>query len=261
MKRTAAPWIEGFARFGFIAVGVVYVIVGLLSAAAGVHGRSRGADKNDAFNFILSIPFGRPLLFAITAGLLGYAAWRFISAIKDAENRGTEPKGLALRAGSIARGVFYSGLAIEVARFATRGGSNQDSDANAQHWTARLLAEPYGPWIAAIAGLIIIGAGIYQLTNAIRAKLSSQLTRRKLSPSVISISRFGIGARGVVFLAVGISIVRAAIRHNPHAARGASGAVQQFPYSAALLMVIGVGLAAYGVYAFVNARYRRIDAT
>jgi hypothetical protein len=266
VDRKAAPWIEGLARLGFIAVGLVYTIVGVMSAAAGLHGRSRGADKNDAFAFILDKPFGKVLLFVITAGLLGYAVWRFICGIKDAEHRGNEPKGLALRAGSIVRGLFYAGIAAEVARFATRGVSGGSSDASAKHWTARLMDAPFGQWLVGAAALSIIGAGIYQLANAWRAKLSSQLRLGSMDASVrrrvTGVSRFGIGARGVVFLAVGYSVLRAALRHSSDAAKGASGALQQFggPASAVVLTVVGVGLAAYGMYAFVNAKYRKIDA-
>jgi hypothetical protein len=75
---------------------------------------------------------------------------------------------------------------------------------------------------------------------------------------VVAISRFGIGARGIVFFVIGGSLVIAALRHNPSDAHGTTGALQELPHP--LLVVVGFGLAAYGVYALVNARYRRIKA-
>src|SRR5215210_974947 len=130
---TPAPWIEGLARLGYACVGVVYAVIGFLAI------RSRTPDKDDAFAFILDKPFGKVMLFVITAGLVGYALWRVICGIKDAEHRGNEAKGMALRAGSIVRGIFYAGVAFEVARIATHGTSGGSSDANAKHWTARLM--------------------------------------------------------------------------------------------------------------------------
>jgi uncharacterized protein DUF1206 len=74
----------------------------------------------------------------------------------------------------------------------------------------------------------------------------------------VAISRFGIGSRGIVFFIVGGSLVLAALRHNPEAAHGTSGALQELPDP--MLVVVVLGLAAYGVYALVNAKYRRIEA-
>jgi hypothetical protein len=258
----AAPWIEGLARVGYIAIGTVYAIVGAMAVAAGVRGRGEAPDKNDALRFLIDQPFGKVLLFVITTGLLGYALWRIICGVNDSERRGSEAKGLALRAGSIIRGIFYTGVAFEIGRFATRGGGMQSSDQSAKHWTGRLMQKPYGEWVVAAAGLAIIGAGIYQLTNAWRAKLSSQLRlgnsrHRRL---IVAISRFGIAARGIVFSVVGASILIAAIRHNPQQAEGSSGAMSMLarPLGGGVLIALGLGLVAYGIYSLVNAKYRRI---
>jgi hypothetical protein len=216
MQRTAvgdlanevAPWIEGLARVGYIAVGVVYATVGALSAIAGIRGGG-APDKNDAFAFILDKPFGKILLFVITAGLIGYALWRVISGITDGERRGNKPKGLALRASSIVRGLLYAAFAVEVGRYATKRDAVTTSDQTAKHWTARLMDSPFGEWLVGAVGVVIIGAGIYQLTRAWKAKLGSQLRLDGMQPAtkrrVVAISRFGLAARGVVFAVVGIS--------------------------------------------------------
>jgi hypothetical protein len=67
----------------------------------------------------------------------------------------------------------------------------------------------------------------------------------------------------VIFGVIGVSLIRAAILYNPKAARGTSGAMQQIaaqPFGGWMLVVIAIGLIAYGIYAFINARYRRIKA-
>lgn len=252
--------IERLARLGYISAGTVYIIVGLLSAAAGLGlGGSTGGQKS-ALRFILRQPFGMVALGVIAIGLAGYMLWRLISAVTDSEHRGTSAKGIALRISEAFRGLIYGGFAISVVQLMRRGSSGSDSDTKARHWSAVAMDKPFGRWALAAAGLGVVIYGAYQLYAAWDAKLSKRIhlgemdarVRRK----VIAVSRFGIGARGVVFFIIGGSLVMAALRHNPNAARGTSGALRQLPDP--LLVMVGVGLAAYGIYAWVNARYRSI---
>jgi hypothetical protein len=255
--------VERLARLGYASVGVVYSLIGILTAGAALGKRANTADQQDAFALILEQPFGRVLLGIVAVGLAGYAMWRFVAGFADSERRGSDAKGLALRAGSIARGILYSAVAVGVVRIIMhKGGGGEGSDAKAKHWTGRLMDEPFGVWLVGAAGLIVIGYGIYQLANAWRAKLSKQLRLDPMQPSmrrkIIAVSRFGIGARGVVFTVIGVSLLLAAVRHDPSAARGTSGALQQLPDP--LLVLVGLGLVAYGIYGWINARYRIIDA-
>jgi len=257
-------WIERLARLGYISVGAVYVIIGGITAAAALHGGQRTPDRRDAFFFIIEKPFGHLLLLIIAAGLIGYALWRLSSGFFDSDRRGSDAKGIAIRIGSVTRGIAYGAAAVRVLRMATHhGGAGRGSDASARRWTASAFDHPFGRWAVGIAGLIVIGAGVYQLTRAFRAKLSKRLDTRRISDALRAICRFGIGARGVVFGVIGVSIVNAAIRYDPSRAKGTSGALGTLaaqPFGRLLLIVIAVGLIAYGVYAFVNAKYRRIEA-
>lgn len=257
-------WIERLARLGYLSVGAVYAIIGGITAVAAMHGGRRTPDRRDAFFFIIEKPFGSVLLLIIAAGLIGYALWRLSSGFFDSDRRGSDAKGIAIRIGSVARGVAYGAAAFQVLRLATHhGGAGKGSDASAKSWTARAMDHPFGRWAVGIAGLIIIGAGIYQLTRAARAKLSKRLDTSHMSNALRAICRFGIAARGVVFGIIGGSIVNAALKYDPNKAEGTSGALGTLaaqPFGRVLLLIVAVGLIAYGVYAFVNARYRRIEA-
>jgi hypothetical protein len=71
----------------------------------------------------------------------------------------------------------------------------------------------------------------------------------------------GLVARGVVFGIIGIFLVQAALRHRAEEARGLSGALralEQQPYGPYVLGAVALGLVAYGLYMFVEARYRRM---
>lgn len=268
VTRRAAPWVEGLARAGYAAKGIVYVLVGVLTATAAFYRGGGVADRSTAFSFVLDQPFGKPLLALIAIGLVGYAIWKLGSAIADWEQKGNEPKGLAARSFSALVGLIYAGIALEVVRILMSGGSGSGgSDTKTQHWAARALEAPLGRWLVAIAGVAIVGYGIQQLTAAWKAKLSERLRLGSLSPStrkkIVAISRFGIAARGVVFAIVGVSLVSAALSRRAGDARGTAGAMRSIseqPFGDALLIVVAIGVAAYGVYALINARYRLIRA-
>ena len=244
-------WIERFARLGYVAKGSVYVLVGALALTA------RSADRRNAIELINAKPLGKLALLAIVIGLLGYTTWRVISAITDSDHHGRDAKGFALRVGSIIRGFFYGWFAFEIMRLLMHHGGGSGSDQASRHWTARAMDHPFGRWAVSAAGLGILGYGGYQIFRAFSKKMRDNLDP-KIAEAFIAISRFGVAARAVVFGVIGVSLVRAAILFNPNAARGTSGAVSQF--GGWLQAIVAFGLMAYGVYAFIKARYRNIKA-
>ena len=258
-------WIEKAARLGYATKGVTYAIAGLLTTAAGLHRGGTTADRRDAIRFIADAPFGQVMLLAITVGLLGYALWRILSAIRDAENHGTDAKGIAIRAGSLVRGVFYAGFAYSVLQlFLHRGSGGRGSDTTSRHLTSRAL-DWHAPWLVTIAGLALIAYAAYQCYRAMSDKLTEHLNLASLGhqarATVVALSRFGIAARGLIAGVIGISLIRASLHHDAHEARGMSGALRELralPLGSWILIIVGLGLVSYGAYAFIQARYRRI---
>ena len=261
-KRDVAPWIERLARVGYVAKAVLYATVGLLAAGA-AFGHGESTDTRGAMARLLGAPFGRVLIVIIAVGLFGYAAWRCVSGLVDAEQRGNDLKGLALRGSFLARGGAHALLGYSAVHLAI-GGSVGQGDRSRQA-TSLAMHLPGGIWLLWAAAIAIGGFGVFQLYRAVTARLSKQLRqgrmREEVGPWVIGISRFGIAARGLVFIAIAWMVGRAASEHNPANAGGIDDALDQLaglgplPYAA-----IGGGLIAYGVYELLNARYRRIDA-
>jgi hypothetical protein len=123
---------------------------------------------------------------------------------------------------------------------------------------------PFGRVAVGVAGACIMAYCLVQLLSAIRGKLSKRIRTRSIPPSLLAISRFGLGARAIIFGIIGMSLVKAALFYNPSRARGTAGAMRTLasqPYGGLLLALCGLGLAAYGIYAFVNAKYRQIAAS
>ena len=68
-------------------------------------------------------------------------------------------------------------------------------------------------------------------------------------------------ARGVVFGLIGFFLVRAAWQYDPKEAVGIDGAlaeVLQQDYGDTLLGIVAAGLIAFGLYCWVEARYRDV---
>jgi Domain of Unknown Function (DUF1206) len=80
------------------------------------------------------------------------------------------------------------------------------------------------------------------------------------------LSRFGLIARGVTFILIGILVLRGGLRYGSGGEgsgrpglQDALQAVQGYPAGWLILLVIAVGLAAFGVYSLAEAAYRRVD--
>ena len=109
ISQSARGWIVPLARFGYAAKGVVYIIIGGLAALAAFTGGGRKTDSRGAFEEILSQSYGKLLLGAVAVGMAAYAVWRFVQAVKDTENKGSDAKGIARRIGYAAIGVIHIG--------------------------------------------------------------------------------------------------------------------------------------------------------
>lgn len=261
--RQAAPWIERLARVGYAAKALLYATIGGLAAQVALGTGGETTDSRGALRTVLQAPYGRVMLAVIAAGLVGYALWRLVDAVTDPERRGTDAKAIAVRASYAVRGLLYLGVALSALRLAvgsaSGGGDRQDE------WTAWALDLPGGTMLVWVAGLGVVGFGLYQLYRAYAVEVTRHLELGSLSPDVrrwaIGLSRFGIAARGVVFCLVGSFLARAASQHN---ARAAGGMEQSLDVLAGVgtwpLAVVAVGLVAYGAYELLKARYRRIRA-
>jgi hypothetical protein len=266
-EATASTWVERLARAGFVAKALLYGTIGMLAASAALgvgSARNGGAtDTRGAMATVLAAPLGKILLAAIGVALIGYAAWRVVEGIVDPDRRGNGVKGLALRASFVARGVAHAALAVTAFRFAAAGASADQGGDTSRAATKAALDMRGGEWIVWLAALSLAGYGAYQLYRAVAAKLSKQLDTHEMSGEagqwLVGVSRFGIAARGVVFVALGWLFVRAATQHDPSEAGGIGEALQtlrdlgRWPFAA-----IAIGLIAYGGYQGLNARYRRM---
>jgi len=259
---------ETFARFGYAAKGFVYAVVGVLALLVAFNLGGETTDTSGALQAIAKQPFGKILLGMIAIALVGYVIWRLIQAFNDPGNKGNDAKGVVARLGYALSGLTYAGVAINAGLLAI-GSSNSNSGgggSSKQDWTAMVMEQPFGRWLVGIAGAITIGIGLWRIYRAYKTKFRKKLNLKNLNSKqqkwLINISRFGIAARGVVFIMIGFFVLQAAKNYDPEKVKGLDGAlltlVQQ-PFGKILLALMALGLISYGIYLFLQARYRRIQ--
>jgi hypothetical protein len=234
-----------------------------LEAAVGVGGTT--TDTHGALAQIAQAPFGRLLLGSTAIGLAGYALWRFVQAIYNADDHQDDLNGWLARAGALVSGVVYAGLAVSAASLAVRMSGASNGDQQTQDQTAWLMSHPFGLWLVGIVGVVVIGAGLAQFLAAYRASFARHLALDGIAARqrqwVERVGRAGYVARGVVLGISGLFLVVAAREQQPQQARGLGGSLAtlaQQPYGPWLLGFVALGLLAYALFLFTQARYRRI---
>lgn len=262
-KAADSEWVEGLARAGLAARGLLYVMVGAIALQVAFGKRDKHADKQGALLTLARQPLGKLLLAAVAVGFAGYALWRFLDAILDTDGEGSDLTGVAKRVADFARGLLYASFFLTAARLIV--GSSGEDRSKESDLTAKVLHVPLGRIAVGLVGLAIVGGGVYTGYRAAAGKYKKRLRVGEMGEAtrrwVTAVASVGLAARMVVFLLIGTFLVKAAVRYDPDEAVGVDGALKRLaarPYGPWLLAVVAVGLFAYGLYSFVEARYRRV---
>ena len=252
--------IKTLARLGFAAIGVVYLLMGVLALLAAT-GRGPGtpADREEAVLRLQDLPGGNILLGLIAIGLLGYIVWRFTQALRDTEHKGSGAKGVGTRVWYAASGLFYSGLALYAGRLALKDPAAK-GDSTSQTAAAEVLSWPAGDWLLIIIGVVVVGIGLYQIYRAYSGQFQKDVNASSLSASqqrlVYRAGQVGFTARGIVLSIIGYFLVQAGQQARAAAVGNTGDALNLLAaMGPAVLGAVAAGLVAYGLYMLVQARY------
>ncbi len=260
---TAGKNFERFARTGYVARGVLYILMGVLAVELARGEASDRPNQEGAFHLVAEQTFGRALLILIAIGLLGYTALRFTQAFMgrtpEAGRHGAGDR-IAAFASGCAYAIFFA-LAISV----LIGSAGGNSGSEPKSATADILGWPGGRWIVLGAGVAFAGVALYQAWMGLgRRFLKDTKTERMSRVGLRNFTVLGVVghvARAIVFALVAIFLGKAAGEYDPKEAVGIDGALlklQDQAYGSVALVAVAVGLIAFGVYSVVDARYRKI---
>ncbi|MGW1819627.1 DUF1206 domain-containing protein [Streptomyces sp. NPDC002125] len=258
--------VEAGARAGFVARGVIYLLVGLLALRiAFSDGGGKQADRGGAIAEIAEKPFGNLLLWVLGVALAGMALWRLSEALFG--QAGPDGRKAGKRAMAAGRFLFYSFVSYSVLSYAAgdHSSGSGSSDRQTADVTARALEWTGGQWIVGIAGAAVTCAGLWIAGRAVMRKFHKHLKiaemTKKVRQAVDVTGVFGGAVRGAVFATAGGFAVAAAVQHEPGRAKGMDDTLRSFTETPAgpwLLVLIALGLAAFGLFSWANARWRRV---
>ncbi|MBD0738090.1 hypothetical protein BGM09_32960 [Streptomyces sp. CBMA29] len=245
---------------------MIYVLVGALAVRiAFSDAGGQQADRGGALAEIAHKPFGDVLLWLLGIALAGMALWRLSeAAFGQAGPDGDKPTKRAMAAG---RCVFYAFVSYSVLAYAAgeKGSGSGSTDKRTDDVTAKVLDWPGGQWIVAIAGVAVFCAGVWIAVRALMRKFHKHLKMGRMSrrqrQAVDFLGMFGGTARGALFATAGGFAVAAAVKHQAGKSKGMDDTLRSFadtPVGPWLLVLIAVGLIAFGLFSWANARWREL---
>ncbi len=163
---------------------------------------------------------------------------------------------------NLAGGLVYIGF-FAVAMRALSGGGNGSRQPS--HDAAGVLGWPGGPVLVAIAGVVLIAVSAYQAYDGLSGHFAHESKTRQMGEkerrTFMTLGRFGITVRALVFALVGYFLVRTAIDFDPNKAVGVDGALARLHHQLLgpwLVGLVAVGLLAFAAYSLLEGRYRRL---
>lgn len=254
--------VDRLARIGLVALGVVHVLIGWLALQLVLGGGSDQADNQGALKTLAGTPVGGPLLWLIVAGLAGLVIWQIAEALVGATDE-DGAKRTAKRALAAGKAVLYAVLGWSAAKIATGSGS-QSSDSSGETFSAKLMEAPAGQILVGLVGVAVIGAGVWfvrkGITQRFRKKLDAGAATGDTGTALIRLGVAGHVGKGAALGILGALFITAAIEHDPKRSGGLDDALKTLlgqPGGEVLVVLVGLGLAAYGAYCFGWARHMR----
>ncbi|WP_103344177.1 DUF1206 domain-containing protein [Amycolatopsis sp. CA-126428] len=246
-------------RVGMACYGVVHLVIAYLALQV-AFGDSEQADQKGALQQIGSTAFGQILLWIVAVGLILFGLWQFLMAATGYEWV-SGGKRTRKRIGAAARGVVVILLGVTAIRIATGSGGGGSSNEKQQEFTAELLKLPAGPALVVIAAACVLGVAIAAGVKGVKKKFLEDLNTTELPGKtkrwIGTIGTIGYLAKGVVLAIVAILLAIAGFTADPNKAGGLDAALKTLsaqPFGTVLLIVVALGLAAFGVYCFGAAR-------
>jgi hypothetical protein len=262
-------WLRTGSRLGLACRGTVYLLVGYLAfrLALAAHGRKgEPASSAGAVQAAVDPAWGRVPLVLLVAGLAAYALTQLLEAVfRPARAAGAMGR-WRQRAVSSWGFVLYSVFCLSTARLLAGTPPQQTARSEQRQdtgMTADLLRTGWGKALLLLVGILVVAGGLEAGRRAVRLNFRERFTDEHMSRALAMLTRalgaFGSVARAVVFVLVGVFLVKAAVLSSADQTKGLDAifrSVASSPYGSWLLALLACGLFCYGLYCLVEARYR-----
>jgi len=254
--------LEYVARAGFIGYGIIHLLFAWIAFQVAFRGSGKEGDQSGALQSLAGNGFGRVLLVLIAVGMAGLALWQAFEAVIGESGPRTKTA-LAERVISGVRAVLYLWLgwiAVSVVR-----GANASMANSQQSRSSAVMDHAGGRWLVGLAGIVVVGVGVGIFVYGWKKSFLKRLNTQQMTPTVrkatTRLGTAGYTAKGVAYAIAGVLVVTAAVTYDSSKARGLDAALKTLaghPWGVWLLALIGLGIAAFGVYCFAQAKYRKV---
>lgn len=268
-KGASGGWLRAVSRLGLICRGTVYLLVGYLAfrLALATHGdQGAPASGAGAVQEAAAHGWGRASLAVLVAGLGAYALTQLLEAVFRPSHAQSTIGRWRQRAVSSWGCLLYAAFCLssgwllvatrpkETAQLEHR----QDTDV-----TAALLRTGSGRLLLGVVGILAVAAGVEVGRRSLRLDFQERFTDehmpRALGVIIRALGASGCVARSVVFVLVGVFVLKAAVLSDAKQTKGLDAVFRSVAGSANgawLLGLLAAGLFCYGVYCLLEARYR-----
>ena len=254
--------VQWLGRFGDACYGVVYLVVAWLALQIAFGNTGAEADQRGAVTEIAAQPFGSVLLWVVAIGLIAFGIWQLLAAATGFRWVTGKRKRTMRRLSAAGRAIMVLTIASFTLRLLTSGTATSGS--GQQEMTARLLALPAGRVLVIAIGIGVLVAAVLSARRGIRKSFVRDLDLTGVSARTRSwverLGMLGYLAKGVAYAVIGLLLCTAAIHVDPSRAGGLDKALRTLaaqPFGVVLLVAVAIGFAAFGVYSFADARWRR----
>ncbi|ROP65271.1 DUF1206 domain-containing protein [Curtobacterium sp. ZW137] len=262
-------WFEVTARAGFVGSGVVHLLIGYLAILLGIGNATAGSgsqgsqsgetDQSGALAQLAAVPGGVVLLWVVAVGTAALCIRLVVEAIVG--GRTDSARAWLNRAKNAGKAFVYGVIAYSAGSYAL--GAGKSSSGSTRSLAAKALATPGGVFVLLLAAGIAIAIGVGLVVIGLRRSYRKQLVTppKAVERPLTVLAVVGYVAKGVAVTIVGVLIAVAAVRSDPDQATGLDGAfdaLRSMPGGAFVLVAIGIGFLAFGVFSFVRAKYARI---
>lgn len=250
---------EYLARAGYAARGAVYLIIGYFAFRA-AFADGKAMSSKGAIDWMFGNPFGTVLMVALIVALVGFCIWRIIQCLFDADHRGSDAKGLAIRTSYLLSGAAYAALAFYAGSllFGMSQSSGGGSDLVRKAYEAG-----FGAWATYLIGAAMAAVGGVYLVRGAKATFMRFVRLPEIAtPWLKRVCQAGLIARGLTFFVIAFLLFTGAASSREGDTPGTQEALQTiagWSFGWALLSLMGLGLIAFGVYGITEGLYRRIE--